>query len=57
MLLGPWVNGHWVNLFTGAVVAVLVVLSTILAAATHYPSDENVIMGVLGSGSVLALLV
>ena len=32
-------------------------LSTILAAATHYPSDENVIMGVLGSGSVLASLV
>lgn len=32
-------------------------LSPILAAATHYPSDENDIISVLGGGSVLAFLV
>ena len=57
-VLGPWVNGRWVNLFTGAVVAVLVMLSVILTAATLYPSlSEKVILGVLGGGSVLAFLV
>lgn len=55
-VLGPRVNGHWVNLFTGAVVAVLVMLSPILTGATPAPSDENVIMGVLGGSSVLAFL-
>jgi len=54
-VLGPWVNGRWLNLFTGAVVAVLVMLSVILTAATLYPDlNEKVILGVLGGGSVLA---
>ena len=57
-VLGPWVNGRWVNLFTGAVVAVLVMLSVILTAATLYPDlDEMVILGVLGGGSLLAFVV
>jgi len=56
-VLGPWVNGRWLNLFTGAVVAVLVMLSVILTAATLYPDlGEKVIFGVLGGGSVLAFL-
>jgi Mn2+/Fe2+ NRAMP family transporter len=32
-VLGPWVNGRWLNLFTGAVIAVLVMLSIILTAS------------------------
>ncbi|CAH2934223.1 MAG: Manganese transport protein MntH [uncultured Paraburkholderia sp.] len=36
-VLGPWVNSRKVNVFTGAVIAVLVVLSIILTAATVYP--------------------
>ena len=56
-VLGPWVNGRWLNLFTGAVVAVLIMLSVILTAATLYPDlDKKVILGVLGGGSVLAFL-
>ena len=56
-VLGPWVNGRWLNLFTGAVVAVLIMLSVILTAATLYPNlDKKVILGVLGGGSVLAFL-
>jgi hypothetical protein len=37
-VLGPWVNGHWLNLFPGSVIAVLVVLSVILTAAVLYPT-------------------
>ncbi len=33
-VLGPWVNGRWLNLFTGAVIWVLVMLSIVLTAAT-----------------------
>jgi len=36
-VLGPWVNSKRLNLFTGAVVAILVVLSVILTAATVFP--------------------
>jgi Mn2+/Fe2+ NRAMP family transporter len=36
-VLGPWVNSKRLNLFTGAVIAVLVVLSIILTAATVFP--------------------
>ena len=57
-VLGPWVNGRWLNLFTGAVVWVLVLLSVILTAATFYPDlGETVILGVLGGGSAVALVV
>ena len=36
-VLGPWVNGRWVNLFTGGIVIVLVLLSIMLTAAVLYP--------------------
>jgi Mn2+/Fe2+ NRAMP family transporter len=47
-VLGPWVNSRGVNLFTGAVIAVLVVLSVILTAAVLFPG--------IGSGAMLAIL-
>ncbi len=37
-VLGPWVNGRWTNLFTGAVIAVLVMLSLVLTASVLFPS-------------------
>ena len=47
-VLGPWANRRGVNLFTGAVIAVLVVLSLILTAAVLFPG--------IGSGAMLAIL-
>jgi Mn2+/Fe2+ NRAMP family transporter len=55
-VLGPWVNGHWINLFTGAVIALLVMLSIILTASVLYPDiSEGTILAILGWGSILAL--
>jgi Mn2+/Fe2+ NRAMP family transporter len=55
-VLGPWVNGSRLNLFTGAVIAVLVMLSIILTASVLYPDmDERTIFAILGGGSFLAL--
>ena len=51
-VLGPWVNGRWLNLFTGAVIAVLVMLSVILTASVLYPQmDERAILGVLAAAA------
>jgi Mn2+/Fe2+ NRAMP family transporter len=57
-VLGPWRNDHWVNMFTGAVIAALVMLSVILTASVLYPNiDSKVILGVLLGGSALTFLV
>jgi len=55
-VLGPWVNGRWLNLFTGAVIWVLVMLSIILTAATVFPdiSGETIVV-VLGGGTLLGI--
>jgi Mn2+/Fe2+ NRAMP family transporter len=56
-VLGPWVNTRSLNLITGAVVAVLVMLSIILTASVLFPDmGEDVIIGVLAGGSALAVL-
>ncbi|MDB5461215.1 MAG: manganese transporter [Caulobacteraceae bacterium] len=56
-VLGPWRNGPWLNLFTGAVIAALVMMSVILTAAVLYPGlDGRVIVGILVGGSILALV-
>jgi len=50
-VLGPWVNSRLLNLFTGVVIAVLVMLSVILTAAVLFPDiDEKQIFGVLVGG-------
>jgi Mn2+/Fe2+ NRAMP family transporter len=50
-VLGPWVNGRSLNLFTGAVIWVLVMLSMILTAATAFPNmSGDTILAVLGGG-------
>jgi NRAMP (natural resistance-associated macrophage protein)-like metal ion transporter len=53
-VLGPWVNSKRLNLFTGAVVAVLVVLSVILTAATVFPDiSGKAIVAILVGGLAL----
>jgi hypothetical protein len=55
-VLGPWINTRGVNLFTGAVIAVLVMLSIILTASVLYPEISGAtIVGILVAGSALAL--
>jgi hypothetical protein len=55
-VLGPWVNGRWLNLFTGAVIWVLVMLSMILTAATAFPDmSGKTIMAVLRGGVAVGL--
>jgi NRAMP (natural resistance-associated macrophage protein)-like metal ion transporter len=54
-VLGPWVNGRWLNLFTAAVIAALVTLSIILTASVLYPNmSETTILAILGGGTLLA---
>jgi protein-S-isoprenylcysteine O-methyltransferase Ste14 len=40
-VLGPWVNGRKTNMFTAAVVAVLVSLSVILTASVLFPDVSS----------------
>jgi NRAMP (natural resistance-associated macrophage protein)-like metal ion transporter len=55
-VLGPWVNGRWLNVFTGAVIAVLVMLSIILTASVLYPEmGEATILAILGGGTLFTL--
>jgi Mn2+/Fe2+ NRAMP family transporter len=57
-VLGPWVNGRWLNLFTGLIIAVLIMLSIILTASVLYPQmGERAILGVLGGGGAITLVV
>lgn len=56
-VLGPWVNGRWVNLFTSVVIAVLVMLSIVLTASVLFPSiDSTTILIILGGGSALCIV-
>jgi Mn2+/Fe2+ NRAMP family transporter len=56
-VLGPWANSRALNLFTGAVVAVLVMLSITLTASVLFPDiDAEWIIAILIGGSVLGLL-
>ena len=48
-VLGPWVNRRAMNVFAGAVIAVLVMLSTILTASVLFPQ--------ITSGQILVILV
>ncbi|MDR3445883.1 MULTISPECIES: NRAMP family divalent metal transporter [unclassified Dyella] len=57
-VLGPWVNGRLTNIFTGIVVAVLVLLSIILTASVLYPSISSAqILGILVGGMALTAVV
>ncbi len=56
-VLGPWVNRRWTNLFTGTVIALLVLLSIVLTASVLYPDiTGQTILLILGVGAVVALV-
>jgi NRAMP (natural resistance-associated macrophage protein)-like metal ion transporter len=57
-VLGPWVNSRGLNVFTGAVIVVLVMLSMILTLSVLFPGiDETEIAGILIGGSSVAILI
>jgi Mn2+/Fe2+ NRAMP family transporter len=58
-VLGPWVNGRLLNIFTSGVIAVLVILSIILTASVMFPdaTNETVMLAILGGGGLLGVLV
>ena len=56
-VLGPWVNGRRLNIFTTVVVAALVMLSIVLTAAVLFPSMSSAaILAILGGGGAAGLL-
>ena len=56
-VLGPWANSRGLNLFTGAVVAVLVMLSIILTASVLFPDvGARWIVAILAGGGILGIL-
>jgi len=55
-VLGPWVNSQKLNLFTGAVIAVLVMLSVILTASVLFPNITSTeIVAILAVGCIVAV--
>ncbi len=56
-VLGPWVNGPKRNLFTSAVIAVLIMLSIILTASVVFDVSTEAILGILGGGTAVSLLI
>jgi NRAMP (natural resistance-associated macrophage protein)-like metal ion transporter len=56
-VLGPWVNGRWTNLFTGVVIAVLVILSIVLTASVLYPhmTGRQIVL-ILASCTAIAVI-
>jgi Mn2+/Fe2+ NRAMP family transporter len=57
-VVGPWANSRGLNLFTGTVIAVLVMLSVILTVSVLFPekTNETVILAILAGGSAVALI-
>jgi hypothetical protein len=57
-VLGPWVNKAGLNLFTGTIIVVLVMLSLILTVSVLFPGiSEWDIVAILVAGSVVAIVV
>jgi NRAMP (natural resistance-associated macrophage protein)-like metal ion transporter len=57
-VLGPWVNGRKINIFTSAVIAVLITLSVVLTASVLFPAigARQIIMIMAACGAVSVLL-
>ena len=54
-VLGPWVNGMRMNLFTSAVIAVLVILSLVLTAQVLFPSmSSTAVLRMLAGGAFIS---
>ena len=57
-VLGPWVNGPKMNLFTSGVIAVLVILSLVLTAQVLFPDMSSAaLVELLMGGTILSALV
>ena len=57
-VLGPWVNGKWLNVLASAIVWVLVLLSVILTASILYPNiTGSQIILILFGGMVVGIVV
>jgi Mn2+/Fe2+ NRAMP family transporter len=56
-VLGPWVNSRRLNVFTAAVIAILVMLSIILTASVLFPSITfGQILAILATGTAVTLV-
>ena len=56
-VLGPWVNNRAMNLFSGVVIAILVMLSTVLTASVLFPQISSAqIIAIFAGGTALTLL-
>jgi Mn2+/Fe2+ NRAMP family transporter len=56
-ILGPWANSRGTTIFTGVVIAILVMLSVILTASVLFPAISGAhILAILVGGGVLALV-
>ena len=56
-VLGPWANGPKTNVFTSAVIAVLVMLSLVLTTSVLFPGITGVqILAILVVGSILTVV-
>jgi NRAMP (natural resistance-associated macrophage protein)-like metal ion transporter len=57
-VVGPWINGRAMNLFTGAIIAVLVILSLVLTASVLYPDlGAQAIVEILIGGAALSVVI
>ena len=57
-VLGPWVNGRPLNVFTGTVIAALLMLSVVLTASVLFPDiGQGAILAILGGGVVFTLII
>lgn len=56
-VLGPWINGRAMNIFTAAIIALLVVLSLVLTASVLYPNmGATTVVSILAGGGVASLV-
>lgn len=56
-VLGPWTNGRGMNIFSGVIIAVLVMLSTVLTASVLFPGITSVqIIAIFVVGTVLTVV-
>jgi len=56
-VLGPWVNSRRMNLFSGVVIAILVMLSTVLTASVLFPQITSAqIIAIFAGGAALTVL-
>jgi NRAMP (natural resistance-associated macrophage protein)-like metal ion transporter len=57
-VLGPWVNKRGINLFTSAVIAILVLLSVVLTASVLFQHiTATQILAILAGGTAIAVLI